>query len=289
MGKVVFVLIAVQIKGGLGNQMWQYAYGRYLSLRYGTELKLDLSWFRVNHVPFALGNFNIHATVMEAGTYNLNLIRENWDVPSRLMVLGDNIYLSGYWQNIMYFEPIEDFIRADFRLKSALSPHSIECLHAIHESNMPVSVHVRRGDYLSITYGENKRLYAICTPQYYETCVDLLQQRLSDIELFIFSNDMKWCKEHLHFNVPTYYCEGNDKEHGYEDIFLMSQCRHHVIANSSFSWWGAWLNDRKEKWVLAPERYVMRDDGLFGVFNKDWLPQDWCVVRGGGMPIGHGL
>lgn len=273
-------MIAVRVMGGLGNQMWQYACGRALAIQHGVQLKLDLKWFMPGRRFFMLHYFDIDAGFMTSrDLLELKTVKEKREPGYKLQILSeDNVYLDGYWQNIGFIKSAENIIRKDFVLMVRLRKHSVEYLEIINRCKCPVSVHVRRGDYLK---GDNASLFAEMTPLYYETAVNSLQKIYEGITLFIFSNDISWCKKELHFHCPVYYVEGNDEAHGFEDLYLMSQCHHHIIANSSFSWWGAWLNQNPQKVVLAPEYYFKSMDGEYGAFNSDWLPEGWQKISCG--------
>ena len=267
-------MIGVKISGGIGNQMWQYAYGRALSIKLGTELKLDLRNFFPGKRLLALQYYDIHAGFLtDDDRIGLKLVKQNQAIPSMEQPFDeDNLYLVGYWQNPYYLKISEGQIRAELQLRAHLREDSERWLEKIRKSPCAVSIHIRRGDYLA---EKNKGVYLNLTSDYYYRAVKKIIKRYSDVELFIFTNDTRWCQEQLHFDSPFYYVDCNDEDHGFEDLYLMSQCRHHIIANSTFSWWGAWLGQNDDKCVIAPDKYFVRDDGYYREYNRAWLPEGW--------------
>ena len=168
----------------------------------------------------------------------------------------DPVYLTGFFQSEKYFADVKEEVRRRLtfseRVKAELSESYREILTRI-EAVPSVSVHVRRGDYLHASH--NGMYEGICTLDYYRKAMAQIREKEPEAVFFLFSNDMEWTKEHLAGPdcVPV---EGGSEEKGYLDLYLMSRCRHNIIANSSFSWWGAWLNDNPEKQVIAPARWI---------------------------------
>ena len=278
MGRRGFTLIGIKIDGGLGNQMWQYAYGRALSLKLGTDLKLDFRNYFPGKRKFSLHYYDIHAGFLtDEDKYGLRVVKQDKGVPSMEQPFcEDNIYLVGNWQNPHYLMGAETYIRDELQLKVYLRDDSQRWLQKIKEATNSVSVHIRRGDYFNEKWVGT---YVELVPSYYYKSITELQKRYDDIELFIFSNDIDWCRSNMNFGVPYHYVDCNDEDHGFEDMHLMSQCRHHIIANSTFSWWGAWLGQNAAKCVIAPDKYFVRDDGYFQAYNKEWLPKDWIKLE----------
>ena len=278
MGRRGFTLIGIKIDGGLGNQMWQYAYGRALSVKLGTELKLDFRNYFPGKKLFALQYYDIHAGFLtDADKARLRTIVQDKGVPSMEQPFAeDNLYLVGNWQNPRYLKIAEKQIRNELQLRVYIRDESKLWLKKIKETPQSVSVHIRRGDYL----GEKWRgTFVDLLPNYYYEAAEQLQKKYEKIELFIFSNDVAWCHQHLHFKSPCHYVDCNDEVHGFEDLYLMSQCRHHIIANSTFSWWGAWLGQNDDKCVIAPDKYFVRDDGYYREYNRAWLPEGWIRLE----------
>lgn len=296
-------MIIVKLWGGLGNQMFQYAAARRLAHVNGTELKLDIGWF--GHAAavdtqrgYELGVFNIResfATPEEVLALRGRDIsrwpklvkrmigicgyrpasgyrrERHYHFDPEILQPGDNLYLDGYWQSHRYFGDAEDVIREDFTLRSAPDGESGRLLHDISTCES-VSLHVRRGDYVSNPHAG--QYHGLCSLDYYARCVDHIAAACSDPRLFIFSDDPDWVLEQLHLPFPTVVVSHNNGQRAHEDLRLMSHCRHNIIANSSFSWWGAWLNRNHGRIVLAPQRWFAAAE----CDTSDLLPESWLRI-----------
>ena len=274
-------MVIVRLMGGLGNQMFQYAAARATSLRTGSPLKVDLSWFddegsrvtprRVYELePFGL-SIELASEAELARTLRRRILRRRPRIlvdptlrfDPRVLEAGD-VRLIGYWQSEKYFADHADTIRRDFALRTVDAV--FEDRAASVES---VSVHVRRGDYASdSSLGSELGVLPLA---YYEAAIERIQQSLSEPEFFVFSNDPEWCAENLRIDAPhTFVTRGRS----HDDLRLMSMCRHHVVANSSFSWWGAWLRERPDTIVVAPQRWFLtpRFD------TRDVIPERWLRI-----------
>lgn len=270
-------MIITHLEGGLGNQLFQYAVGRKLAYKNDTELKLALWEYQDSSaaVYYRLGVFNIKAdfATPEDLARVVDETDENYDPAKNLrhintryaprpyipeVIAGevDNVCLSGGWQREEYFKDIADIIRQEFTLKNPLAPISNSWREKILAADCAVSLHVRRGDYLLV----NSPNFGILPMNYYFRCIAELRKTVPNFTLFVFSNDMAWVKANLNFGVPTEFVEGC--EHAYEEMHLMSLCRHNIIANSSFSWWGAWLNPNPDKIVYMPSNYMVTAEGF---------------------------
>lgn len=297
-------MIVVKLKGGLGNQMFQYAAARRLAMRHGTELMLDLSWLSnspVDATPrsFELGNFNITAkfaeTVHVSGqTVSLKPFGKNWfsqllvkhppqestlkvlheshfQFDVALLAAPDHVCLDGYWQSERYFLDEADAIRQDFTLKRKLDERNGLFAEAINKVQA-VSVHVRRGDY--VNNPSVSSFHGTCSTAYYRTAMEMVGQQFPNPHFFVFSDDIQWCREHINSSHQMTFVDSNNLENACMDLQLMSLCRHHVIANSSFSWWGAWLNPRPDKLVIAPMRWF--NDSM--IDTSDLTPASWLRI-----------
>lgn len=289
-------MIMVKLMGGLGNQMFQYAAGRRLALRHGVPLALDLSFLegdQAGNTPrrFALEGFAIEAlkaspwevalmtgrggTVLEtvaarligafSGCSSYRERRFRYDPD--LMDLPDNVYLEGYWQSERYFSDVGDTIRRELALKGAPGGKNRELADLIGAVNS-VALHVRRGDY--VTDPVTNAAHGTCGPDYYHAAVAMLHQKFKDIEFFVFSDDPDWCRTGLRIPFPVHHVDHNGQQ-PQEDLRLMSLCRHHIIANSSFSWWGAWLSTSPDKNVIAPKRWFNDP----AIDTGDLIPAGW--------------
>lgn len=287
-------MIVTQLLGGLGNQLFQYSIGRCLAEKYGTRLKLDVSAFGEYRLrPYALQQFRIQADVVteaELRKFGITqpakgilstalgwlarrpsipvLSEARFEFDPAVLQARPPCYLKGYWQSPKYFAPIERQIRRELTVSSPLVGQTAAVAGQIR-STLAVSVHVRRGDY--VTNAHTNRYHGTCTPEYYLAAERLLQERLGRPTLFVFSDDPQWAKDNLQFSSPSVVVSHNPADRGHEDLRLMTMCRHHIIANSTFSWWGAWLCEHPEKLVVAPRNWFRQ-----GHSNADDLvPADW--------------
>ncbi|WP_417409020.1 alpha-1,2-fucosyltransferase [Hoeflea sp.] len=286
-------MIITQINGGLGNQMFQYAAGRALALRHGVELALDTRIFD-GATQFGLGlNHFAHAAreglppempperrqnrlqylIWRGLKLKPYLFRENGlSYNAGFDNLGDGAYLKGYWQSERYFKAVEGTIRGDFRIVSSPSPENAAILAEL--TRLPaISLHIRRGDY--VNNSRTNATHGTCTLDYYARAVELIAGRMTEKPvIFTFSDDPAWVRENLVLPYEMRVMEHNDSNHNYEDLRLMSACRHHIIANSSFSWWGAWLNPSPDKIVVSPARWFADPQ----MVNDDIWPDSWIKL-----------
>ena len=248
------------IAGGLGNQLWRYAAGRRLAHKWNTELKLDLNSFHNKGYKrtYFLDKLNTNAiAATPEEIHYLKELREGTSIgPEKnfrahkympeVLDWPDNIYLHGCWENERYFADIADIIRQEFTLKQPLGAAAQYWQKKILAAQCSVSVHVRHGDFINLKHD----IFAILPLEYYYECVRQLKQH-SNPTAFVFSNNLQWCRENLRLSVPMEFVAG-DGLADFEELYLMSLCQHNVIANSTFSWWGAWLNKNSDKKVFVP-------------------------------------
>ena len=294
-------MIIVQLKGGLGNQLFQYAAGRRLSEINRTELLLDLTYYRLAkrlpHVFFNLHCFNINAettdmpelkqfynnsflgrigrkikTITRIGKIKRICEKKSFIFDPSFFKFPDNAFLCGYWQSEKYFKDIEEIIRKELTLKDALTRRTIAFEDKIKNMKNAVSIHIRRGDY--VTNKEANNRYGLCPLDYYYNCISILKKELGSLNIVVFSDDTDWVKENFVSDNPLYFVDNNKIEYSHEDMYLMSICEHNIIANSSFSWWGAWLNNNKQKKVFAPKQWILGKK--FG--KLDIIPDNWIKV-----------
>ena len=252
-------MVIVEMSGGLGNQLYKYAFSRSLALQLNTELKFDLSLQKkrtyLHHDWYKLDAFNIpqnFATPEEVAQIN----PDEWKIMDEKFLpvqQGDNVCIKGFWfQNEKFFKDIEDIVRREVTLKNPLSPNSAAWKEKILNSACAVSLHVRLGDYL-LPSTRNTFWGKVLPFDYYDTAINELKKTFSDLKIFVFSDDLQWCKENLKFDVPTEFVEGC--EHDFEEMYLMSICHHNIIPNSTFAWWGAWLNQNSDKKIFNSASY----------------------------------
>jgi Glycosyl transferase family 11 len=179
------------------------------------------------------------------------------------------LYLVGYWHTHIMVEEVADELRSELALKEPAQGKNLEVLEQINQCGNPVSLHVRRGD---CTVAATAR---VALPfEYYSNAISTFKERLVDPTFFVFSDDIPFVKEYLPQNIATVFVEHNDDFSAHEDMRLMSSCHHHIIANSTFSWWGAWLSPRSDKMVIAPKHWDLTEDSYY----PDLLPQTWMLA-----------
>ena len=259
-------MIVIRLKGGLGNQMFQYALGRRLALERKEALWLDLSLFEdrtyASARDYRLDAFHICAPHLITQSrlslldrLSLFLVRPT-PVPEKayhaLQALppGRSLCFEGYWQREEYFAPVTEAIRKEFQLKMPLSPERLEIAAQFDAS--AVSIHVRRGDYVMAP--EFTAYFGTCTAGWYGAAIATICDRVENPHFFVFSDDPDWARANLPLgDLPVQFIGPRPDKRDAEDLHLMSRCAHHIIANSSFSWWAAWLNPSPVKIVVAPK------------------------------------
>ncbi len=184
-----------------------------------------------------------------------------------------NCLMEGFWQSEKYFRDIEAIIRKEFTLKCPLEGINLHIAQNISQSPS-VSIHVRRGDYVTLE-SARERHGDICDLAYYQKAIKIIAGKISAPHFFVFSDDIPWVKANLEIPFPVSYVDHNQGGKSYEDMRLMSLCKHNIIANSSFSWWGAWLNQNKKKVVIAPNRWW--NDPMSN--SKDVIPESWIKIE----------
>lgn len=255
----------IDIKGGLGNQLFQYAYGRSL-IKKNKKVLFNISFFeeilKDTSRPFLLKKFNIPESII--------FINKKENI---LTKLSKKIYskLSGNYnlfQSEKYFKSIEQIIRNEITLKEPLSPAAQELAEQIKSNSNSVSIHIRRGDY--VANPKTNKYHGTCNLSYYEYAILKITKLISSPVFFIFSDDINWVKENLKVDTAIYVSNPNLNE--CEELILMSYCKHNIIANSTFSWWGAWLNQNSNKIVMAPKQWTTnkKSDEL-NILPKTWI------------------
>lgn len=290
-------MIISHIIGGLGNQMFQYATGRALSLERGVPLYLDTQDFAGYslHYGFELNKvFNISTPVASAddlwqvlGWRSFALIRKLLLRKQLARFRGDsmiiepqvaywpeignipnNSYLMGYWLTEKYFKNVEEHIRSDFIFRGELSD-SNKLLDLNIQNCNSVSIHVRRGD-----IAQNPDILAVhglCGLDYYKKAVSYIAERIQSPNFYIFSDDLKWVRDNLKINFPCYFVDQNMGQASFNDMRLMSLCKHNITANSTFSWWGAWLNNNQNKIVISPKQWFAAQIDCSYIVPSAWV------------------
>lgn len=287
-------MIVTKLMGGLGNQLFQYAAGKVLALHNKTTCKVDVSFLNTDtngvytQRKFELNAFEAEIEVLNEKEvkdfvlkntsklkmlfpvlFKSNVITESGhQFQSGFFNLPDNSFLNGFWQSEKYFKAFENEIRKDLVFKESVLSNIENWLDLITQSNS-VSLHVRRGDYVSLDSA--KAFHGICSMAYYKEALEILRNKIGNITVFVFSDDIAWCKANFETNEKVYFVETDSN---YKEMYLMQNCKHHIIANSSFSWWGAWLNASKEKVVVAPKKWFADES----INTSDIIPSNWIKI-----------
>lgn len=270
-------LVVIQLSGGLGNQMFQYAL--YLKLKHlGRNVKIDdkteyesdkarpirLDIFGITYprpvnaemIPLTDSYLDLVSRIRRklTGRQSMEYREKSADFDPKVLELK-RAYLTGCWQSEKYFSEIREEVREAFRFQKICLSKEMRAYEEQMKEKESVCVHIRRGDYLQV----NEVYGGICTEEYYEKAMQQMIDWLPNCHFFFFTNDVSWVKEHYPGENIT-VVEGNDEDRGYLDLYLMTKCKHYILANSSFSWWGCYLNPSKEKRVIAPSRWTNKSD-----------------------------
>ena len=294
--------IVLRQVSGLGNQLFQFAAGRFYARRYGASLRIatELPRNAFSHGyarPFLLSHFSmdlpmaplsrleralfstrrafrlVQPALQRAG--GIEIFSES--VGQRYTFLEDvphqpqtrRLYLVGYWQTYRIPEALEPELRKDLVLRGQPDAANAAMLERIKSSSNPISLHIRRGDYTLAAEGH------LALPlSYYDRAMRWFSERTVDPEFFVFSDDIPFARASLPVHWKMVFVDHNNDVSSHEDLRLMSACHHHIIANSSFSWWGAWLNPRPDKHVYAPRCWHLTPQS----FYPDLLPPDWITA-----------
>ncbi len=302
-------MIIIGLMGGLGNQMFQYASAKHLSIIHNTALKIDALNFRKltknrEHV-FQLDCFNISAPQAlenEISRYRpseskgrkiMRRVKKTLNLPVMDMTspylysepdesnfkpdffdLGPDRYLIGYFNSYKYFAPIRDILIGEYTPREDVSEKAKEMIDQIENANS-VSIHIRRGDYVDDP-DVRKSIEGIITDRYYGNAVAFMADRVVDPHFFVFSNDMTWVRAHFKIPFKVTYVDINPPHRGFEDLWIMSRCRHNITAGgSTFSWWAAYLNRYADKIVVRTEKISNHPR-----YNhpEDYFPPEWEIA-----------
>ncbi|MEI7596362.1 MAG: alpha-1,2-fucosyltransferase [Bacteroidota bacterium] len=298
-------MIIIRLDGGLGNQMFQYALGFVLSKSKNTSLKFDDSMLGEKNFHEHHTNRNLELGVFDKSfeiaspkeieelkkedysklSYffyryfyreNIPYFKKNifyekgfFVFDSNIFKINRNCYLLGYWQNEKYFSSFRNELLNLFQFPSLTNKKNIDIIEMIKCSNS-VSVHIRRGDYVNDAVA-SKLHGNIANENYYKDSIELIKSRVDNTLLFVFSDEVEWVKENIEFPENSYFINWNKGDESYIDMQLMSNCKHNIIANSSFSWWSAWLNKYPKKIVIAPKKWMNGE----GIDDGDICPSEW--------------
>ena len=303
-------MIVVKIQGGLGNQLFQYAFAKHVAEIRKDILKLDISSYRYNfNRNFVLDKFSIDCqrasmddlmrfypgrsrlrhivdVLMEGTAPKLETVlgkKFRYKVPTtdeKLTISehkvdvhnsSEYIYIDGYWQDPKLFDDISDQIRNEFTLSSRINrPVKYQSLHKEIDSKNSVSIHIRCGDYENNAFTRAK-YGGICDASYYQKAQRTIEEKVENPWYFVFSDDIGWVKANRDLGNNVTYIENDRSSRDYLDLSLMSECKHNIIANSTFSWWGAWLNQHPEKIVVTPKKWT--NDCI----ESKIIPREWVM------------
>lgn len=296
-------MLVINLIGGLGNQMFQYAFGQSLAQERKIKVFFDTKELldRTPKEDFTYRDFELHVfeakveiasdkllrpftfkveSLLERIYYkllrklkNISYYKQNnpfvyepvvWNTPP-------NTYFDGYWQSEQYFHKHEQLIRRCFTFKSPLIGKNQQLAKQMQDENS-IAIHVRRGDYVNNQHING--VHGTCSPAYYQAAVNLIANQITGPKLYLFSDEPDWVAQNMLFDYPVTYISHNKGANSFEDMRLMSLCKHNIIANSSFSWWGAWLNANPTKIVVAPRQWMQSLD----VSNYDLIPKGWICL-----------
>ncbi len=272
-------MIVSVVLGGLGNQLFQYATARYQAKRLGCDLYIEKRLYHLPKYkihPFALDNFQIDikctSLMQYINLFGLNIFREkNMAFDPNINFTKNNTILVGYWHSEKYFEPIRNELVQEIKGNYIFDNKVSESLCQEMRREESVSIHVRRSDYLS---KKNSSFFESISLNYYYNALELIKAQYPSIKIFVFSDDNQWVMDNFKTDVPTIFVTHNDVSHGYDDMILMSNCKHNITANSTFSWWGAWLNENPSKFVFTPAKWVKGQNYL----EPDLIPESWIKL-----------
>ncbi len=280
-------MITIELTGGLGNQLFQYAFGKSLAIEKNIPFILDISSYEFQNLrKYGLDNYLIKDLKLK-GIYKMsfkdrivNFFFKKKTYLEPYFSFDKNVYdlkyhnitFKGYWQSEKYFNKIRTILLNDLRQLVNVSSETKKWLELINQNYNIVSVHVRRGDY--ILNDSTNKYHGTCNIDYYMKAINIIKNKNKDAIFLFFSDDINFVKETYSDIENVKFID--DIKNDYEELFLMSNCNHNIIANSSFSWWGAWLNDFKDKTVVAPQKWFENEE--MQAQTNDLLPDTWIKI-----------
>jgi hypothetical protein len=264
--------------GGLGNQMFQYALGRTLADKHNMPLVLDTSIYRLHHLRnYRLNHFNISGVWIDDRDWmssSFTLVQEEplFKYDPKVFRHTQNVVLFGYWQSEKYFQDIRTALYEEFTVKeppTGINAQLLEEISAVHS----VSVHIRRGDYANDA--NTNTTHGTLPISYYNKAFEMIGTNITHPHFYVFSDDPSWAQNNITTAYPIRFISHNSAEHDYEDFRLMSACKHHIIANSTFSWWGAWLGNYPRKVVIAPKKWFFHN----AYETHELIPASWIQLE----------
>ena len=251
-------MITTKLQGGLGNQLFQWAATKALSIKHNTDYAFDFSYFNSNQWSLELNEFKKIILKQRNESISLNTVTDDFYFKK----IENNSFLDGYWQSEKYFNEIDCLIREDLKIENNIKEYIVNKYSILNENT--VSLHVRRGDYVNL-----QNFHPLQTIDYYKNAYDTINE--NSINVLILSDDINWCKKNIKFNNTLYI----ENETNIIDLYIMSLCKHNIIANSSFSWWGAWLNKNKNKKIVCPINWFGEKTNIY---TGDIIPEKWVKL-----------
>lgn len=276
------------VHGGLGNQMFAYAFSRALKKRHPfSYISLDMleTWnahngyelLKVFSGKFSMSyrfyrrQWKVYSQFFTKRLFSFHIEREaDYCTFNAATVKSDCLFevFDGFWQSEKYFRSVEKKIRQEFSFDMAqLNEMSLKLFYKLEQDSYSVSVHIRRGDYKEYEH----YFGGTCDLEYYQNAILYIKNQLPNVRFYFFSDDMNWVKEKFK-DLDASFVDWNIRNDSWQDMFLMTKCKNNIIANSSFSWWGAWLNNYKEKIVVAPKKWFKNIEA------KDIVPEQWIRI-----------
>lgn len=293
-------MIVTKLMGGMGNQMFQYAFAKHLATKHNVRLKIDTS-FLLDRIPredsfvyrnYDLDIFNLSAEVATAteiaalthrisnefankllnkliGRKHTHVFEPQFNFSKKCFLASANSYLEGYWQTEKYFKPIDELLRKyDFSFKNPMSPLALT-LGSIIQLSSAICVNIRRGDFVTNDF------HGALGVDYYRNAEMFIRAEVTDPHYFVFSDDLDWCRENISFVGNVTYVGHEFAGDKFQDYLqLMIMCKHFVIPNSSFAWWAAWLNTSNSKMVIAPKKWFNNPTWD----TRDLTPNEWIKI-----------
>lgn len=284
-------MIITKLKGGLGNQMFQYATGLCLAQKNKDKLLLDVSGYHDERVlnsdtprQYRLDNFNVSSDI--ATNTQIQKVKNKFGILSRILRYIDqkyinnyykdyhpnifnkkgDVYLEGYFQSEKNFEKIREQLQNEFSLKNEISNNQL--IEEI-KSFQSVCIHIRRGDYVKDE--KTNKVHGTCTIEYYKNAIKYISEKTDTPVFYFFSDDIDWVKENFPIDNITMKIGTDNKHEDYEELTMMSYCKHNIIANSSFSWWSAWMNQNPDKIVIAPLKWTNIASDHRNIIPETWI------------------
>ena len=277
-------IVMVRLLGGLANQLFQYSMGRALAIRTGSLLRFDtrdldddilrnyaLHQFNIKGQAASLSELDYFRAIGAGERYQL-LAEKSFRFQVEATLAEAPVYAQGYWQSERYFESIEQVLRRDLTLTRGFSQEGASLVREIRSHRSSVSVHIRRGDY--VTNPTTNAFHGCVSSDYVHRAMELMLKRYEDAVFYVFTDDLNWARENInHASNSVFIAERIMTTDG-EELSIMGSCQHHILSNSSYSWWGAWLNPRRTKLVVAPTPWFRSTD----VDPQDLYCANWVLL-----------